>query len=136
MVLDIDKDRVFPDDKIRVLLSSALEDTKNSNFKFRDENLHILIFEAKKRNPDLFQEFSFRLNGTYPYSQLIERIIHRAKISRLIKTANPDFSEIQVKEESKSYVERNLYPKLKEKDLKILQQLGKQLKTTSFSSSS
>lgn len=136
MVLAVDRDRIFPDDKIRILLNSAFEESTETNFKFSDENLHILIFEAKKTYPKLFQEFNFRLNGTYPYSQLIERIIHRAKISRLIKTSNPDFSEIQLKEESKRYVEKNLQPHFKEKELKILKDLGKQLKNTPTASSS
>jgi hypothetical protein len=133
MVLLIDKNRIFPDDKIRILLNSAFENPKETNFKFNDECLHTLIFEAKQSHPELFKEFNFRLNGTYPYSQLIERIIHRAKITRIIKTSNPDFSEIQLKEESKKYVEEKLLPKLQQKDLDILKELGKKLKTASSS---
>ena len=128
MVLAVDQKRIFPDDKIRILLNYAFKDSIEPNFNFNDESLHILIFEAKKLHPDFFQEFNFRMNGTYPYSQLIERIIHRAKISRIIKTSNPDFSEIQLKEESKNYVERKLQPNLREDELKILKDLGKQLK--------
>lgn len=67
------------------------------------------------------------MNGTYPYSQLLERIIHRAKISRVIKTENPDFSEIQIRENSKNYVEQNLQPKIDSTDLSILKDLGHQL---------
>jgi len=136
MVLAVDQERIFPDDVIRILLNSAFEESTETNFKFSDESLHILIFEAKKKYPKLFQEFNFSSNGTYPYSQLIERIIHRAKISRLIKTSNPDFSEIQLKEESKKYVEKHLKPKLKDNELKILSDLGKQLKISSNSFSS
>jgi hypothetical protein len=136
MVLAVDRDRVFPDDIIRILLNSAFEESTETSFKFSDEDLHILIFEAKKKNPELFKEFNFRVNGTYPYSQLIERIIHRAKISRLIKTSNPDYSEIQLKDESKIYVEKNLQPKFKKNELDILKDLGKKLKFSSNTASS
>ncbi|ABS55094.1 hypothetical protein Mboo_0576 [Methanoregula boonei 6A8] len=127
MVLAIDKTRIFPDDKIRIILKYAFEERKNTHFTFNDEKLHTIIYKAKQVHPELFEEFNFRMNGTYPYSQLLERIIHRAKISRVIKTENPDFSEIQIRENSKNYVEQNLQPKIDSTDLSILKDLGHQL---------
>ena len=71
---------LFPDDKIKIIFSSV----GNKLTKFDIEEFHILIFENKNKYPRLFEEFVFKSNGTFPYSELLERILMRAIISRSI----------------------------------------------------
>ncbi len=85
---------VFPDDKIRIILYAM--EMSDEPIKFDEETFHTIIYEYKQKHPQLLQEFSFRLSGTFPYSELLERIISRAKISRSIKTLNPDFATVHL----------------------------------------
>lgn len=117
--------RRYPDDKIRVILRHmAIE---GEGFRFNGENLHTAIFEAKSEHPDLFEEFTFRLNGTHPYSELLERVINRGKISRVIKTLNPDFSDAQIKEQTHKYIVNTIEKKFSEEELEILRKISKEI---------
>jgi hypothetical protein len=69
---------LFPDDKIRIIFSSV----GNKLFEFDVAEFHILIFKNKNKYPHLFEEFVFKTNGTFPYCDLLERILMRATISK------------------------------------------------------
>jgi len=115
---------VFPDDKIRIILY-AMEISEDP-IKFDEETFHTIIYEYKNKYPELLKEFSFRLNGTFPYSELLERIISRAKISRSLKTLNPDFATVHLNltRIPFSQIKSKYKDKISDDDFKILTDIG------------
>jgi len=118
--------KLFPDDKIRIIFSAM--DLNKKTFEFNDEFFQILIFEYQNKYPDLFSEFSFQSSGTFPYSELLERIITRAKISRSLKTVNPDFAMVQLNVPPLEKLKIKYRELLKDTDFEILAQIGKDAK--------
>jgi hypothetical protein len=112
---------IFPDDKLRIILHSAYADI--SKPEIDTEQLHILIYESKLVYPELFSEFSFRTTGTFPYSELLERIMMRARISGVLRASN------RLKSETDKYVRGTLYPRFAPEDLSVLQLIGQELNT-------
>jgi hypothetical protein len=118
---------IFPHEKIKVIFYGM--DLDKEPVDFNDEQFHTLIYENKLKYPKLLKEFTFQLNGTFPYSELLERIIIRAKISRSVKTVNPDFSVIEFKNESHEVIKQGLRTKLKPHEFKKLESIGREIKT-------
>lgn len=116
----------FPHEKIKVIFYGMKLDEEPIDFN--DEQFHTLIYENKLKYPKLLSEFTFQLNGTFPYSELLERIVIRAKISRSVKTVNPDFSVIEFKNESHDIIKQNLRTKLKPNEFKKLESIGREIK--------
>lgn len=96
--------------------------------KFDEETFHTIIYEYKKQYPDLLQEFSFRLNGTFPYSELLERIISRAKISRSLKTLNPDFLTVHLTKIPFDQIKLKFKDYISDDEFKILTDIGHDVK--------
>ena len=116
----------FPDDKIRIILYAM--DISTDSVKFDEETFHTIIYEYKKKYPELFQEFSFRLNGTFPYSELLGRAITRAKISRTLKTSNPDFISIQLTKIPIENIKSEFKGSISESDFTILTEIAHEFK--------
>lgn len=118
---------IFPDDKIRVILKEM--DLEKEQIKFDDEVFQSIIYYSSKKYPNLFNEFSFSTSGTFPYSDLLERVLTRAKISRVLKTVNPDFEYVQLSTGTSEYIDKKIRPKFEVEDYKILKEIGKELNT-------
>lgn len=116
---------IFPDDKIRVILKEMHLEEKP--IRFDDEVFHSTLYQFSKKYPQLFNEFLFSTSGTFPYSDLIERILTRAKISRVLKTVNPDFEYVQLSEGTSTYIDEKIKPKFVGKEYKILKEIGNEL---------
>jgi len=113
----MDQSKIFPDDIIRVILYSAYETHGNIELDF--SWLHQLIYISKKISPHLFEEFVFNTSGTQPYSELLERIIMRGRISGIISPSD------RLSPVPNEYVQEKLYPKFKPEDLIILKSIGR-----------
>lgn len=116
---------VFPDDKIRVILKEMC--IKNKPLKLDEKIFQITLYEYQQKFPDLLNEFFFSKSGTYPYSDLLERILHRAKISRNLKTVNPDFEYVELKDGVHKYTEEEIIPKFEDRDYQKLKEIGIEL---------
>lgn len=117
---------IFPDEKIRVILKAM--DIEDESISFDEECFHTTLYEYKRDYPEFLEEFSFLLNGTFPYSELLERILNRAKISRALKTVNPDFADVQLRKGTSEYVKNKIEHKFSEDDLKALYEIGRSIK--------
>jgi hypothetical protein len=103
-------DKIFPDDKVRMILNYAFSEGDNPD----NEKLQILLYDAKMKYPSLFEEFNFRTSGTYPYSELLERIVMRMRISK-----------IRFGEESRKYVKEQIQPKFSDDEINIFRSLAR-----------
>lgn len=104
-------EKIFPDDKVRLILNYS------SSPILDNERLQTLLYEAKAKYPFLFEEFNFRTTGTYPYSDLLERVIMRMRISK-----------IRFEKETKKYVEERIRPKFSEDEVNILREIARNYK--------
>ncbi|VVB93501.1 Uncharacterised protein [uncultured archaeon] len=118
---------IFPDDKIRVILKEM--DLEEKPIRFDDEVFQSTLYESSKKYPQLFNEFRFSTTGTFPYSDLIERVLTRAKISRVLKTVNPDYEFVQLSAGTKNYVDEKIKPKFRAEEYQILKEIGNELNT-------
>jgi hypothetical protein len=108
----------FSDDKIRIIMSGI---NKNP-FKFDDEKFHILIFKSKKEHPELFSEFNFKTSGTFPYSDLLERILMRGMISGSLHRCEDDMIIMNTCSPEKL---RDKYKEISDQDYETLLNIGK-----------
>lgn len=117
----------FPDDLISIIFSEMkIEDTP---LRFDQELFYSTIYKYYRKYPALFAEFYFIESSTYPYSDLLERIITRHKISRLLKTENPDFEFIRLNKGSSELIDKKLKPNFFPSELEILKQIGEELRS-------
>ena len=129
-----DLNAIFPDDKVLVVLKEmGLEDKA---LRFDEENVQRLFYYCSVENPNLFKEFAFTTTGTYPYSRLLERIIQRLKIPRILKTENPDYECMRLAEGTSDFVTKEIIPRLDPKEHEILKSLGNKLREESQKSNS
>lgn len=121
---------IFPDDKIRIIIDSMQIEEKP--IQFNEEIFHRTIYEYKSQHPGVLDEFYFSTSGSYPYSELLERVLSRAKISRTLKTVNPDFADVLVRSNTHKYISDTIEGKfLEEKaepELLALREIGCHIK--------
>ena len=113
---------VFPDDKIRVILKEM--NIENEPIKYDDKIFQTSLYNFSMKYPNLLNEFTFTTSGTFPFSDLLERVLTRAKISRVLKTVNPDFEQIGLATGTNEYIEENIKPKFDAGDYKLLKEIG------------
>ena len=114
--------RLFPDDTIRVILKEM--NIENKPIKYNDKIFHINLYNFSLEHPNLLKEFTFTTSGTFPFSELLERVLTRAKISRVLKTVNPDFEQVGLAQGTNEYIEENIEPKFDPDDYKLLKEIG------------
>lgn len=76
------------------------------------EKLHRAIFKMKTEEGGIFEEFTFSDTGTFPYSDLLERVFQRLITSRILTALNPDYPELILSPESVEYIEDDVYNRL------------------------
>jgi len=116
---------IFPDDKIRVILKEMNFETEP--IKLDEEVFQGTLYVFSKKYPALLNEFLFSTSGTFPYSDLIERVLTRAKISRVLKTVNPDFEYVQLSAGSSKYIDEKIKPKFNTGEYQKLKEIGNEL---------
>jgi hypothetical protein len=53
-----------------------------------------------------------------------DKIRVRAKISRVLKTVNPDFEQIELSQGTNKYIKENIEPKFDPDEYKLLKEIG------------
>lgn len=113
---------IFPDDKIRVILKEM--NIEDEPIKYDDKIFQITLYNFTLEHPNILKEFTFTTSGTFPFSELLERVLTRAKISRVLKTMNPDFEQIGLVQGTNEYIEENIKPKFNSDDYTLLKEIG------------
>jgi hypothetical protein len=117
----------FADDLISIIFRDM--NLENKPLRFDQEIFYSTIYKYCKTNKSLFTDFYFIETGTYPYSDLLERIITRHKISRLLKTENPDFEFIRLKEGTSKLIDEKLKPQYTPIELQVLESIAMELRS-------
>ena len=113
---------IFPDDKIRVILKEM--NIEKEPIKYDDKIFQTTLYNFSLEHPQILKEFIFTTSGTFPFSALLERVLTRAKISRVLKTMNPDFEQIGLASGTNEYIKENIEPKFDSDDYKLLKEIG------------
>lgn len=117
---------IFPDDKIRVILKEM--NIEKEPIKYDDKIFQTTLYDFSLDHPKILEEFVFTTSGTFPFSELLERVLTRAKISRVLKTMNPDFEQIGLVQGTNEYIKENIEPKFDSDDYKLLKEIGATLR--------
>lgn len=113
----------YPDDIILLLLGGM--NLEKEPVKNDESVLHAAIYEYKERYPVLFEEFAFDISGTFPYSELLDRVIMRAKTSRTWIAGD---EKIQFAKGTNKYLNENVKKNISDDDFVILAELSKELR--------
>ena len=92
-----------PDDVIAGILSFLTTE----NIPLNTGKIHTAVFELKKKEPEVFEDFVFTTEDCYPHSALLERVLFRLQNADLISTVNPDFKQFIVTKASKRHIKNN-----------------------------
>jgi hypothetical protein len=117
----------YPDDLITVIFREM--DIEDKPIRFKEEIIYNTIFKYSGEYPELFEDFTFHTTGTFPYSDLLERIIERYKISRILKTENPDFEYVSFKAGINQQIDAKIKKRFEPKELEILKAIGNDLRS-------
>ncbi|MCK5641316.1 MAG: hypothetical protein KAJ19_10980, partial [Gammaproteobacteria bacterium] len=95
---------------------------------YDDKIFQTTLYDFSLDHPKILKEFVFTTSGTFPFSELLERVLTRAKISRVLKTMNPDFEQIGLAPGTNEYIKENIEPKFDSDDYKLLKEIGATLR--------
>ncbi|TET38009.1 MAG: hypothetical protein E3J65_05815 [Dehalococcoidia bacterium] len=112
------------DDVIAAMLSFV----KAGSFKGDPKLIHETIFDLKKRYPELLEDFAFSdpEHDVYPLSPLLERVLSRLQLSRIIRMENPDFETYILKLRAKNYARKNILSRFNEEEQRQLEAMAKE----------
>jgi hypothetical protein len=89
--------------------------------------LHSIIFNLKKDHRDLLDEFAFSdpAHDISPLSPLLERVLARLQLARIIRMENPDFEVYILKEKARAFIRENILDRFTEDEQKELKEMAK-----------
>ena len=116
------REKRVPDDAIAAMLSFL----KSDSFSGDPKRIHETIYRLRGNYPDLLQDFVFSdpEHDVYPLSPLLERILSRLQLSRLIRMENPDFEVYILKPQAKKYARENILPRFNAGERKSLKKMA------------
>ena len=111
------------DDVIAAMLSFV----KAGSFKGDPKLIHETIFDLKKRYPELLEDFAFSdpEHDVYPLSPLLERVLSRLQLSRIIRMENPDFETYIFKVRARNYTRKNILSRFDNDEKLQLEEMAK-----------
>ena len=110
-----------PDDFVRLVLLEA--GYENEPLPFDEVELQRLLYKNRELVPILEQKIAFRTSGTYPYSEYVERIMMRMKISGVFAPVD----KMQLCEGTKEYHEKE-FPDLDDTTKQMAKEIGAELR--------
>jgi hypothetical protein len=86
---------------------------------------HWLMYNSAKQYakdyPELFDEFYFSTNGTYPYSEKLESVFAFAMIAHVIKYID---DEMMLSKGTDKYVREKIYPMFSAAEMAVLDEIA------------
>ena len=92
---------------------------------FKEDEFQTSIYEAKMKYPGLFEEFSFSLGGTQPYSRLLDGVLRRGHITRNLLETEDGLSAAEGFED---YTKRKIKPLFSREEITALKQIGEEFR--------
>ncbi len=98
---------------------------KITELPYNAELIHTALYRLKEKYQELLKEFLFDTNGTFPFSNLLERILMRGQISGVIEIKNffAPKTAYNLAVYNK-YFEEYIRSKLAKEKIKILEKAG------------
>jgi hypothetical protein len=116
-----DLDEFMPDDLIRLILIEA--GYENEPMTFNEKQLQKIMYDYRDSLPKCCKYLAFRTSGTYPYSDYIERIMMRLRMSSVFAPVD----KMQLCKGTKKYHEKE-FPDLDESTKQIAKEIGLELR--------
>lgn len=118
---------VFPGDVVAgIIAASGLEELPSSELF-----LSTVFYEFSLKKPQLFSEFDFFPDGTYPYTDVLSELLHYLEAEHFLGKPNPSYARLQVAQGDAvdGWVNRSIFAKLEARGwLDDVKELGVQLK--------
>lgn len=116
--------KVVPDDVVAGMLSFLSPGVEH--FRGDPKLIHETISNLRKQFPKLLKEFAFSQGDVHPLSPVLEGVLSRLQLSRIIKMENPDFETFIIKEAAKDYVRREILVRFDDEDKSHLEEMAKE----------
>lgn len=94
-----------PDDIVAGMLSFF----KGDYFTSDPERIHETIAKARVTYR-ILEVFPFSKDDAYPFSRLLERVLARLQVSRIIGMDNPTYDRYAIKEEGRKLIKEEILP--------------------------
>ena len=110
------------------VIGGMLSFVKAGSFNGDPKLIHETIFDLKKRYPELLEDFAFSdpEHDVYPLSPLLERVLSRLQLSRIIRMENPDFEVYILKEEAMNFVRENILSRFNPRERRHLELMAEE----------
>ncbi|MFC1613431.1 hypothetical protein ACFL23_03820 [Patescibacteria group bacterium] len=122
----MEKPKYVPGDIIGGMFFYFYSESPNLPFFVGDlKKIHEAIFELRKSYP-ILKSFPFSEKEVSHFSRLLESVLHRLQLSRIIGMENPDFKRFIVKKPAVKYLEESIIPLFNEEEKQQLKKIGKE----------
>ena len=117
------KARIVVDPTPLDVIAGILSYFDKEEFTTDFDKIHSQFFAF--RDEELFKEFSFKDNGIYPYSELLEDIFSRLSVSGLLTCQNPIYQRFEIKEKQKEIIRKTSLRKFSDPQKQELERISK-----------
>lgn len=121
------RDKIYPDNVIATVFSYMPED----DFASHAETIHRKFYEfsQKQEYRDLLKDFAADFIDSYPFphSPLLDRVIQRLQIGRLLVSLNPDYRLYKMRPEAKASIQKGSATKFSGPDRTKLKKMAEEL---------
>lgn len=118
-------ERFLPDDVVAGMLYFYCAELDLNNFTGKKGKIHEAFFSMKQGHGDLLRRFNFTTDEKYPFSRMLEGVLSRLQLSRIIGMENPYFEKYEVKEKARVYLESIATKRFNEQERKELKEMAK-----------
>ncbi|MCL6589947.1 MAG: hypothetical protein K6U80_08345 [Firmicutes bacterium] len=112
---------VAPDDVIGAMICEI----KNKELPTDPKYIHGAIMQLKTQYPDLLKDFVFFEGNSFPFSDLLERVLFRLESSLILSTLNPSYEKYNTVNCNPQIVE-TFRSKFSEEDYQRIKEMAKQ----------
>lgn len=108
MQRQVTRGKITEHDVIAAMLSFLGE--KTERFQADPKVINEAVFELKGKFPQLLERFAFSTDAgdLYPFSPLLERVLARLQLSRIITMENPDWTTFIIRPAAKEYIRQHI----------------------------
>lgn len=116
--------KYLPDDIIAAMLYYVATTFEKRYFSGDARLIHAPLAELKRKGNPLLQKFPFSENDIFPFSRVLEDVLTRLQISRIIGMENPDFERYEIKTAAQDYVEREIISRFDDSEKEEIKKIG------------
>jgi len=111
------------------IIAGMLILTGLSSFTGKPLDIHRFIYD-ERRKYTILNSFSFSQDDIHPFSRVLERVLSRLELSRIIGMENPDFDRFIIKPAGIDIIKNDVLPLFAEDEIEQLTGIAEDFKNS------